>query len=241
MTEARILGVRVDCLDADQAIERIGRLAGEGDGVHLVATVNPEFVMRAQRDHEFARVLATAELCLPDGTGVVWAARRQGCTIARPVAGTDLVEPLAAMCATRGLRLFLLGAMPGVAEDLARRLTTSQPGLQVASHPADPDPAHDDETLQLIRGHNTTVLLVAYGAPKQELWIDRNRDRLGVSVAMGVGGAFDYLTGRAPRAPAWMRRAGLEWLHRLASQPWRIRRMAVLPVYAWKVLRAPPK
>ena len=241
MTEARILGVRVDCLDADQALERIGRLASEGGGVHLVATVNPEFVMRAQRDHEFARVLASADLCLPDGTGVVWAARRQGCSIARPVAGTDLVEPLAAMCASRGLRLFLLGAKPGVGEDLARTLAAANPGLRVAAHPADPDPVHDDETVGLIHGHQTSVLLVAYGAPKQELWIDRHRDRLGVSVAMGVGGACDYLTGRAPRAPAWMRHAGLEWLHRLASQPWRIRRMAVLPVYAWKVLRDSPK
>jgi len=80
-------------------------------------------------------------------------------------------------------------------------------------------------------------LLVAYGAPAQELWIDRLRNRLGVAVAVGVGGAFDYLTGRVPRAPAWMRKAGLEWLHRLGRQPWRIRRMAVLPVYAIKVLR----
>jgi N-acetylglucosaminyldiphosphoundecaprenol N-acetyl-beta-D-mannosaminyltransferase len=82
------------------------------------------------------------------------------------------------------------------------------------------------------------VLLVAYGAPNQELWIRRMSDRLGVMVAIGVGGSFDYLTGRVPRAPAWMRRAGLEWLFRLIRQPWRIRRMAVLPMYAWRVLRS---
>ncbi|HUE67938.1 MAG TPA: WecB/TagA/CpsF family glycosyltransferase, partial [Candidatus Acidoferrum sp.] len=81
--------------------------------------------------------------------------------------------------------------------------------------------------------------LVAYGAPTQELWIDRLRPRLAVSVAMGVGGAFDYLTGRVPRAPAWMRRSGLEWLHRLVRQPWRFRRMTVLPLYALKVLSTP--
>jgi N-acetylglucosaminyldiphosphoundecaprenol N-acetyl-beta-D-mannosaminyltransferase len=90
--------------------------------------------------------------------------------------------------------------------------------------------------LKLIRAHQTQVLLVAFGAPKQELWIDRLKDRLGVAVAIGVGGAYDYLTGRVPRAPLWMRRAGLEWLHRLIHQPWRIRRMAVLPAYAVKVL-----
>ena len=107
-------------------------------------------------------------------------------------------------------------------------------------HAGSPSPADDTATIELIRGHGTQVLLVAYGAPGQELWIDRLRDRLCVSVAIGVGGAFDYLTGRVRRAPAWMRRAGLEWLHRLARQPWRIRRMAVLPTYAIKVLRSHP-
>lgn len=235
MTQARILGVRVDCLDTKQALERIEDLAAT-QGMHLVATVNPEFVMRAQDDRDFARVLSTADLCLPDGTGVVWAARRQGCALAGPVAGVDLVQPIAAMCARRSWRLFLLGAQPGVAAELASALQASNPGLTVAAHAGGPAPSFDAETLALIEGHHTDVLLVAYGAPAQELWIDRLRDRLAVSVAMGVGGAFDFLTGRVPRAPAWMRRAGLEWLHRLARQPWRVRRMAVLPVYALKVL-----
>ena len=217
-------------------LEQIERFVDEG-GPHLVATVNPEFVMRAQKDREFARVIASAELCLPDGVGVVWAARRQGCDVRQPVAGVDLVQPLAAMCARRGFRLFLLGAAPGVAGELAAKLRSANPTLEVASHPGAPDPSQDAETLKLIHEHGTQVLLVAYGAPAQELWIDRLRNRLGVAVAVGVGGAFDYLTGRVPRAPAWMRRAGLEWLHRLGRQPWRIRRMAVLPVYAIKVLR----
>ena len=220
------------------ALEQIERFAKEG-GHHQVATVNPEFVMRARQDNEFARVLESADLCLPDGTGVVWAARRQGCAIHEPVAGTDMLPPLARICAKRGFRLFLLGAAPGVAAELAGLLRSANPGLAVAAYAGDPDPSADDQALTLIHEHRTDVLLVAFGAPKQELWIDRLKDRLGTSVAIGVGGAFDYLTGRVPRAPAWMRNAGLEWLHRLARQPWRIRRMAVLPVYALKVLSAP--
>ncbi len=220
------------------ALESIERYAGEG-GHHLVATINPEFVMRAQRDRQFARVLESADMCLPDGTGVVWAARRQGCSLEQPVAGTDLVRPLAALCARRGFALFLLGAAHGVAADLASRLGAENPGLKVAAHAGSPDPSDDATTLDLIHRHGTQVLLVAYGAPTQELWIDRLRDRLGVAVAIGVGGAFDYLTDRLPRAPEWMRRAGLEWLHRLGRQPWRVRRMAVLPLYAIKVLSAP--
>lgn len=235
-TEVRILGVRVDCLDTKETLDRIESFVGTGP-LHQVATVNPEFVMRAQQDREFARVLESADLCLADGTGVVWAARRQGCALRQPVAGTDLVGPLAAMCARRGFRLFLLGARPGVADSLASRLRAANPALQVEAHAG--NPSEEEESLRRIGAHKTDVLLVAYGAPTQELWIDRLRSRLGVSVAIGVGGAFDYLTGRVRRAPAWMRGAGFEWLYRLGQEPWRFRRMTVLPVYALKVLRSP--
>jgi N-acetylglucosaminyldiphosphoundecaprenol N-acetyl-beta-D-mannosaminyltransferase len=235
VNQTRVLGVRVDCVDMDAALERIEQLV-EAGGHHLVATVNPEFVMRAREDREFARVLESADLCLADGTGVVWAARRQGCAIRHPVAGVDLIPPLAALCARRGLRLFLLGAAPGVAADLAARLRAGNPGLGVAAHTGSPDPSSDAETLRLIHEQRPHVVLVAYGAPKQELWIDRMKSEMGAVVSMGVGGSFDYLTGRVPRAPAWMRRAGLEWLFRLGNQPWRIRRMAVLPAYALRVL-----
>jgi len=238
LKQTRVLGTRVDCLDGPEALHGIERFVDEG-GHHLVATINPEFVMRAQRDTRFARVLESADMCLADGTGVVWAARRQGCSIEQAVTGTDLVRPLAALCARRGFALFLLGAADGVAAELASTLGEENPGLKVAAHAGSPDPADDATTIELIHRHGTHVLLVAYGAPGQELWIDRLRDRLGVAVAMGVGGAFDFLTGRVPRAPEWMRRAGLEWLHRLARQPWRVRRMAVLPAYAIKVLSAP--
>lgn len=219
------------------ALSRIERYVEEG-GLHLVATVNPEFVMLARRDREFGRVLQSADLCLPDGTGVVWAARRRGCGVRRPVAGADLVPQLAEACARHGWRLFLLGAGPGVAGELADRLRAANPTLEVAAHSGSPEPAGDEETLKLIHEHRTAVLLVAYGAPKQELWVDRLKDRLGVAVAVGVGGTFDYLAGRVPRAPRWMRDAGFEWLYRLIRQPWRVRRMAVLPLYALEVLRS---
>ncbi|HEY2599493.1 MAG TPA: WecB/TagA/CpsF family glycosyltransferase [Candidatus Dormibacteraeota bacterium] len=237
MNQARVLGVRVDCLDMDASLERIEQFVDAG-GHHLVATVNPEFVMRARVDREFARVLESAGLCLADGSGVVWAARRQGCAMREAVTGVDLIPPLAALCARRHFRLFLLGAAPGVAEDLATRLRAEHPELEVAAHAGSPAASDDAATLALIGAHRPHLLLVAYGHPNQELWIDRMRDSLGVAVAMGVGGSFDYLTGRIPRAPAWMRRAGLEWLFRLVRQPWRIRRMAVLPIYALRVLRS---
>lgn len=237
MDQVHVLGVRVDCLEMEAALVRIAQLV-EAGGHHLVATVNPEFVMRARVDPDFARVLESADLCLADGSGVVWAARRQGCAMREPVTGVDIIPPLAALCARQHFRLFLLGAAPGVAAELASRLRSDHPELDVAAHAGSPNPSADAETLALIRAHQPHVLLVAYGHPNQELWIDRMHDSLGVTVAMGVGGAFDYLTGRVPRAPAWMRRSGLEWLFRLIRQPWRIRRMAVLPIYALRVLRS---
>jgi N-acetylglucosaminyldiphosphoundecaprenol N-acetyl-beta-D-mannosaminyltransferase len=238
--QARVLGVRVDCVDMEGALARIEAFV-DGGGRHQVATVNPEFVMRAGEDMEFARVLESADLCLADGSGVVWAARRQGCTLSGPVTGVDLIPPLAALCARRQFRLFLLGAAPGVADDLAQRLMAKNPGLRVAAHSGSSEPSADAETMGRIDAERPQVLLVAFGAPKQEMWIDRMGAKLsGVSVSIGVGGAFDYLTGRVPRAPLWMRRAGMEWLFRLARQPWRIRRMVALPEYAVRVLRARP-
>jgi N-acetylglucosaminyldiphosphoundecaprenol N-acetyl-beta-D-mannosaminyltransferase len=236
--QARVLGVRVDCVDMDGALKRIEELVDSG-GHHLVATVNPEFVMLTHRDREFARVLEAADLCIPDGSGVVWAARRQGCNMPGPVTGVDLIPPLAALCVRRDWRLFLLGAGPGVADDLAARLRRDNPALDVASFAGSADPSADAETVAAVARHRPRVLLVAFGAPRQELWIDRAGKRLDVPVAIGVGGSFDYLTGRVARAPRWMRSAGLEWLFRLMIQPWRLRRMAVLPIFALRVLREP--
>jgi N-acetylglucosaminyldiphosphoundecaprenol N-acetyl-beta-D-mannosaminyltransferase len=236
VNQARVLGVRVDCVDMPAALARIEKLV-EAGGHHLVATVNPEFVIRAHSDREFARVLESADLCLPDGSGVVWAARRQGCDMPGPVTGVDLIPPLAELCARRGWRMFLLGAGPGIAAELAAKLKAEHAGLDLDHHEGSADPAVDDETVRRVAAYRPHVLLVAFGAPKQEMWIDRAGRRVEVPVSIGVGGSFDYLTGRVPRAPAWMRRAGLEWAFRLARQPWRVRRMAVLPVYAARVLR----
>jgi N-acetylglucosaminyldiphosphoundecaprenol N-acetyl-beta-D-mannosaminyltransferase len=235
----RILGVRVDCLDMAGAVETIGRMVEERGETRLVATVNPEFVMRARADERFRDVLESAALCLADGIGVVWAMRRQGCPQYERVAGSDLVPLLARRCAASGWRPFLLGAAPGVAAAAARRMEEDNPGLAVAGvHAGSPAPDDDEETLRRIVEARPDLLLVAYGAPQQELWIARNRCRLGVPVAIGVGGTLDFLAGRVRRAPGWLRRAHLEWLWRLALQPARVRRMAVLPAYALAVLRS---
>jgi N-acetylglucosaminyldiphosphoundecaprenol N-acetyl-beta-D-mannosaminyltransferase len=238
----RVLGVRVDCLGLAGAVEAIERLVDERGPTRLVATVNPEFIMRARVDDQFRTVLESAALCVADGIGVVWAMRRGGCPQYERVPGSDLVPLLARTCAERGWRPFLLGARPGVAAEAAARLAAHAPGLRIAGvHAGSPHLEDDDETLRRIAAARPDVLLVAYGAPHQELWIARNRGRMEVPVAIGVGGTFDFLAGRVRRAPRWLRDLHLEWLWRLALQPARVRRMAVLPGYALAVLRGGPR
>lgn len=234
----RLLGVRVDAVDVDQALDVIEGLVASG-GRHLVATVNPEFVMRARSDAEFGHILEQASLCLADGAGITWAARRLGRPLPGRIAGVDLLPPLAARAATRGLRVFFLGAAPGVAEAAAGRLLIAAPDLQVAGcHAGVAGPEGDAEAVRLINAARADIVLIAYGAPAQERWFERNRERLRPGVGIGVGGAFDYLSGRISRAPRWMRSIGLEWLYRLARQPSRARRMTALPLYALAVLRS---
>ncbi len=233
----RVLGVRVDCVDVQGTLARIEELIGAGGPCRQLATVNPEFVMHAQRDPEFAAILESCELCLADGVGVLWAANRRGCRLTERVAGSDLVPLLAERSVRRGWRPFFLGAMPGVAEAAARRLAERYPGFQVAgTWSGSPRPEDDDEAIRRIGAAGPDLLLVAYGHPRQEKWIARNRKRLPVAVAIGVGGSFDFIAGRVKRAPEWMRRAQLEWLYRLLRQPWRARRMVALPRFAMAVL-----
>jgi len=232
-----LLGVRVDDVTFEEALSVIEGFIREGTP-HQVVTVNPEFVMAARRDEEFRRILNAAHLALPDGIGLIWASRLLGRPLRERVAGSDLVPMIAALAAKRGYRLFLLGAAPGVAEEAARRLRQENPGLTIAgTHAGSPAVEEEEEIVALVQAARPHVLLVAYGAPAQDKWIARNLERLRVPVCMGVGGALDFIAGVAKRAPRWVQRLGLEWLHRLIHQPWRWRRQLALVRFAGLVLR----
>ena len=236
MNRVRILGIGVDAVTMAEAIDWVAAAIAE-ETPRQVATVNPEFVMRARRDAAFREVLAHADLCVPDGYGVVWAARRLGHPLPERIAGVDFVQALARRGAKAGWRFFLLGAAPGVAEAAAGALVAEAPGLQVVGCLAgSPAPSADAEVTAAIRAVSPDVVLVAYGAPNQDLWIARNLHATKARMAIGVGGAFDFLSGRRRRAPRWMREHGLEWLHRLSREPWRWRRMMALPRFAFAVV-----
>lgn len=232
-----ILGVGVDDVVEDEAVSLADQMLRAG-GPHQICTVNPEFVMEARRNPAFAAVLASADLCTPDGVGLLLAARYQRTPLRGRVTGVQLTQRLAALAAERGYRLFLLGAGPAVAEEAAATLVAQNPGLAIAGcYAGSPQQRYEPFLRQVIAAARPDILLVAYGHPRQDLWIARNQPHLGVPLAIGVGGVFDYLSGRVPLAPAPLRRLGLEWLFRLVRQPHRLPRIIdAVPRFAWTVL-----
>lgn len=232
-----ILGIPVDHVTLSMAVDRIEQMIAAG-GPHQVATVNPEFVMAAQQNTAFRQLLQRADLCVADGVGLLFAARWQARPLPERVPGVELSVALAQRAAERGWRIYLLGAAPGVAEAAAVVLQQRFPALQIAGcHAGTPQAADAPGIVERIRDAQPHILLVAYGAPAQDLWIAHYQPQLQVPVAIGVGGLFDFLSGRVPRAPEWMRRLGIEWLFRLLRQPWRWRRMLSLPRFAWAAWR----
>jgi len=239
MREVHILGIKVHDVTYPEALAAIEGFIASGRP-HQVVTPNAEITTAAQKDAEFRQILNSAALAIPDGFGLVLASRLL-CRVPlrEQVTGTDLTEALIARAAVKGYGVFLLGAAEGVAELAARRWKARYPGLRIAgTFSGSPRPEHDEAQIELIRGAGRVdLLLVAYGAPAQEKWIHRNLPRLGVPVAMGIGGVLDFASGRVSRAPRWMRRAKLEWLYRLLRQPWRWRRQLALPRFALAVLK----
>ncbi len=218
-----------------EALAHIEQMIAQG-GPHQVVTVNPEFIMRAQEDAHFGRVLEEAALAIPDGQGLLWAARVLGRPLRERVAGSDMAPALAALSAARGYRLYLLGAAPGVAECAAAILSERHPGVRiVGAYAGSPSLAEEEAIVARIVAARPDILFVAYGAPAQDLWIHRNQPRMRVPVAIGVGGTLDFIAGVRKRAPVWMQRRGLEWLFRLLQEPRRWRRMLALPRFAGRV------
>lgn len=240
MARANILGVAVDAVDLDAVLARIDGWLSAPGSLRQIVTVNPEFIVEARKNSTFADVLAQADLATADGIGVVLAARMLGETIGPRVTGVALTEGIATL-RHPAARIFLLGAGPGIAAEAARQLAERFPGVTVVgTHSGSPDNDGFSEIERLIARAQPTILLVAFGHPRQDLWIAQHRERLaqhGILVAAGIGGTLDFLSGHVRRAPSWVRRIGLEWLYRLISQPWRWRRQLALPVFVALVAR----
>lgn len=236
MSRVELLGIPIDPLTKSQAVDWVAEALAQ-ERPRLLVSINPERMMQALRDPAFAAVLRRADLSLADGAGVLWAARRLGRPLPDRVAGVDFLSALAARGAAQGWRFFFLGGDPGVAEAAGAALRTSFPGFHlVGTYGGSPDPSDDLASVAAIRASRAQLVFVAYGGGGEEAWLARNLAASGALVGMGVGGAFDFISGRARRAPAFMREHGLEWLHRLGHQPWRWRRMLALPRFMARIL-----
>lgn len=211
-------------------------------GAHQVVTLNAEMAVLATHDADFGAVVRAADMVVPDGAGVVWAAKVLGRRLLARVAGYDLMLGIAGLAAERGESVFLLGGKPGIADMAGEALRARYPGLRMAgTHHGYFAEDESHAIVDAVKRSGATYLFVALGAPKQEKWIAEHKAALlssGVRVCMGVGGSLDVLAGVVARAPDWIGRMGLEWLYRLVTQPRRARRMFALPRFVYAVLLA---
>ena len=237
-SRSKILGVPIDAISYGEWMSQIGKWVTTDAGAQHVCTVNPEFIIVARRDPIFFNILKRAAICVPDGVGLLWASRHLGAPLPERVTGSDGLPLIARHAAEKGWKIFFLGAGEGIAERVAGILKAQHPQLIVCgTYGGSPAEREEDKIVAMINASGADILLVAYGAPKQDKWIARNLPRLQVAMAMGVGGSFDFIAGVVPRAPQWMRDRGLEWFYRLLRQPWRLRRMLRLPRFVLAVLR----
>jgi len=232
-----MFGIPIARIDMEGALARVEQFVEER-GPHMIVTSDTPILMRAHDDREFQEVVRSADIVTADGRGVVWMARVLGLPVRDRVSGADLVDRICERAAQRGYSVYLVGAQPGVADEAARKLQARYPGLRIAGvHHGYFSREEEPGVVRAIAEAHPDILLVAFGAPKQELWIREHRDEIQAPVAIGVGGTFDLLAGRAKRAPKWMQQAGLEWLYRALREPKRFPRLIALPRLVWMTLR----
>lgn len=234
ISKLQLLGIPIDAVDFSQALDIITMFI-EAKNTALVFTPNAEILVKAHDDKEFAQILREADLVVPDGSSLIWAAKVLGKPLKTRVTGIDLMQLLLAEANKKEWSVFFLGAKPNVIKLAAKNVKEKYPNLKLQGfhHGYFKD---DLEPLNLINSAKPDLLFVGMGAPLQEKWLVANRSRLQVSVAMGVGGSFDVLAGVTKRAPQFIQNIGLEWLYRYIKEPARLKRSSLLPRFVGLVL-----
>jgi N-acetylglucosaminyldiphosphoundecaprenol N-acetyl-beta-D-mannosaminyltransferase len=245
-----VAGLQIDNLTKAEVLARIEQFVRSGRP-HYMVTAYSEFAVMAAKNARYHAALNNADLAVPDGIGILWAAKFQSLhannfvtiiwvwlktlaqivlspqslrtVIKEQVSGSRLVWDIAQLSEEKGFRIALVGGHNNVAHDAAQKLAERFPRLQITM--AVSDQPFDQNMVSQISASNSDILLIAYQPPKQELWLAENIDQLNVKFAVGLGGTFDYLAGKRAMAPSWVHYIGLEWLWRLVTQPWRAKRM----------------
>ena len=223
----RIGHSNVDPMTYSEALDRLVELAESPGKSAQVITPNAQHIVLLERDLYLRKIYCDAALVVPDGISLVYAARILGHPLKERVTGVDLFQSLCGRAAERGLRVYLLGGRAGAAEEAAAKLQSINPGLCVAGtfcpawgfHLREEGQREVESEILAARPH---ILFVALGAPKQEYWIYEHLEKLGVPLAMGIGGSFEMVSGATRRAPRWVQAGGMEWLFRLALEPRRL-------------------
>lgn len=229
INKKKLLGVGFSDANKREVLEFIITSLQNQSEKYYVVTPNPELLVIASKDSNYQRVLNNARLALPDGIGVMIAGKLLGIPLKERIHGVDLVESLSKEVSKQPITVGFLGAGSSIAELTAECLKKKYPGLKVN--------LVLEEWSEDLKSGKVDILFVAFGSPKQEIWISENLDILPAKVVIGVGGSFDFISGKVRRAPLFMRRIGLEWLFRLIIQPWRIKRQLRLLEFVFLVLK----
>ncbi|GMK38242.1 acetylglucosaminyldiphosphoundecaprenol acetyl-beta-D-mannosaminyltransferase [Paenibacillus sp. CCS19] len=236
-----IYGLPFSKMSMDETIAKLTEAIANRETMHVI-TANPIMVMSAIEDQAYYNMMRTAELIVPDGTGVVWAANYVGEPVAERVPGFDILHRLMALGESKGWSVYLLGTDQQTIDQAAANLKQKYPGTRIAGvRNGYFGPDQDAEVVAEIRAAQPDILFVARSASTQEPWIARYKGELGVPVIMGVGGSFDIIAGKLKRAPKLFQKLRLEWFYRLLQEPYRYKRMLVLPKFVIKVIREKEK
>lgn len=231
-----VLNVPVDAITREETVNRVQSLMQE-PGLHIVVTANAEMIMHAQNDKELFTIFHEADLVIPDGAGVLWAAEQKGQHFPERCPGIDVAVSLMKVAAEKQTPIYCIGAAPGVVDQAMTNVQEKIGKLNlVGTHDGFFNEREERLIVEDIKTTGAKLVFVALGVPKQEKWIMNQLAGIDGLVAMGVGGSFDVLAGNIKRAPHWMQEHRLEWLYRLLLEPKRILRMMALPKFMIKVL-----
>ena len=261
-----ILGIKINQITFQEVFDKIDFFLESNNG-HYITTVNPEMIVTAQKDENFKDILNKADISVPDGIGILWASKflsSKDCytvtllklfisglslifypkycrqILPERISGADLIYKICQKFQNSNYSIFFLGAENNVAKKTAQKLKEKFPNLKIAGTNSSVIAKRDDDKIiQEINQAKPNILFIAFGAPKQEKWIAENLEKIpSVKLAIGVGGTFDFISGKTKRSPKFIQKIGLEWLWRFILQPWRAKRIFMATaVFVWKVLK----
>ena len=226
MQRINICGIKIDNVSLDEAVRAISAIVQSRKPSYIV-TPNVDHIVKLQKDPEFRDIYSNAALVLPDGMPLLWAAKFLGTLLKEKISGSDLFPRLCEAAAEKGYKVFFLGGREGAAARSAEVLKAEYQKLNVAGTYCPPfgfeqNEAENDKIVQMIKTASPDVLFVGLGAPKQEKWIYKYKDRYQAPLSIGIGASFEFMAGMVRRAPIWMQKSGLEWFWRLMMEPTRL-------------------